>query len=129
MLPFVGTHHLIIHLVFQNERLESAFEDGIEPLVTKLPEIDLRHRVRLVSSQNVQGVAQVAERPPLAPDMVVRTDDQIVLGTRIEDGSAPSARKAKAAVRSSSRLKASRRVREQISQLAARDSQENFRGF
>jgi len=51
-------------------------------LVAKLSEVDLRHRVGRVALQDVEGIAQAAERPALAADVVVGTDEQIMLGVR-----------------------------------------------
>ena len=78
VLPPVCAHHLVVDAVAQQRRPGRALEHVVEPLVTQLADVDARDRIDGVA------VHVVAERhsAALPGDVVVRADQQVVLGPR-----------------------------------------------
>ncbi len=81
MPPNIRARHLIIHVVREERRLGASLENVVEPRIAKLQQIDFCDRVQFVSIKGIDISAEHVLCPALSAEVVVRADQQIVLGT------------------------------------------------
>ncbi len=76
MSPFIRTHHLVIDAIAEQGRPGGALEHVVEPLEAQLPQIDKRGGIDRVTAQG-------RRRPALRGAVIVRSDQQGMVGVRL----------------------------------------------